>query len=417
MDHGTSQGGQAHDGPRDRDGGQEPTRRHLEDELRQARKMEALGQLAGGMALDLSNLLTVTLAHVDLLEEGLDGGDLERARQDLREIRRTTTTSSRMIKHLLSFSRGERLRLHPVMLGAVVRDAMRLVRPLLPPGVEVAMDLGEEAREVLADPSAVEKILLTLATNARDAMPGEGRLEIRAGSRTLDEEHLARTGWGDPGDYGVLTVRDTGRGMPPETVARLFRPFFTVRQEDEEIPAGLSMSMVYGLMKQHRGYIEVESEPGRGTTVRLYFRLAGARLRQDPDARAPGRSEAGKTILFVEDDEDLLQVACRILRAHGYRVVEAGNGLEALELTEREGLPDLIVTDLVMPGMTGIELLHRLEERGGLPPVLLTSGFRPEFLLDWHRDPSGFPFLEKPWSMEALLGEVRALTREATASS
>jgi two-component system, cell cycle sensor histidine kinase and response regulator CckA len=378
-------------------------RQHLEDQLRQARKMEALGQLAGGLANDLNDFLTAILAHVDLLEEGLAPEERERVQHDILEIRRTATTSAQMVKHLLSVSRGERIRLQTVLLQEVVRDAMRLIRPLLPPSVEVEFRL-EGVEPALADPAALEQMLLTLAGNARDAMPGGGRLEITVGGGGFDQEHLSRTGWGDPGDYGVVTVRDNGCGMAPGTVARLFQPFFSAGLTGEG--PGLSMAMVYGLMKQHRGFIQVESEPGNGTTIRLYFRLVRGRSRPSSESREDTATE-GATVLFVEDDESLRRVTSRILRSRGYRVMEAANGIEALEVMEKEGDPDLLIVDLIMPSMTGAELLERLKREGRPLRVLLTSGFRPEFLMGWEEvDPSAHLFLEKPWQVESLLEKV-----------
>ena len=382
-------------------------RQHLEDQLRQARSMEALGQLAGGMAIDLNDFLSATLAHLDLLEEGLGPEDRERVGYDLREIRRTATTSAQMVKHLLSASRGERIRLQPVSLEDLVREALRLVRPLIPDDVKVSAPM-DPMEPVLADPTAVEQMLLTLVTNARDAMPNGGELEIRVGGGGFDHDHLTQTGWGDPGDYGVVTVRDSGVGMSHQTVARLFQPFFSARLGGQT--PGLSMAVVYGLMKQHRGFIQVESEPGVGTTVRLYFRLVHRRVRA---TQADGEGEVaseGARILFVEDDDSLRRVTARILRSQGYQVLEAGNGLEALEVMEREGTPDLLIVDLIMPSMTGADLLERLEKESRLPRVLLTSGFRPEFLMGWEDvDPSALPFLEKPWQIETLLGTVKGV--------
>lgn len=388
-----------------------PGNREVEDQLRRLREMETLGQLAGGMVHDLNNLLTSTLAHLDLLESELTDAELDRMRDDLRQIRRNTVTGSRMVKHLLSFTRGEGLRMQPVALEDMVHHAVELVRPTLPPemGVELHTD---EVGPVLADPAAVEKILLTLVANAREAMEGGGRLGVRVGPGNLDPEHPVRTGWGDPGDYGVVVVADTGRGMAPETVSRLFQPFSDPREGDEG--PGLSMPMVYGLMKQHRGFIEVESEPGSGTTVRLYFRLAEGKARPAREEADAGATK-GK-VLFVEDDENLLNLGCRILAAHGYETLQATTGVQALEVVEGEGVPDLLITDLLMPEMTGIELLQRLEERGSLPRVLLTSGFQPDFLVEWHRDPSVFPFLEKPWTVEEFLETVEDLVGEETSS-
>lgn len=381
-------------------------RQHLEDHLRQARSMAALGQLAGGMAIDLNDFLSAILAHLDLLEEGLAPEDRERMGHDLREIRRTATTSSQMVKHLLSVSRGERIRLQSVSLGEVVEDAMRLIRPLIPSDVQVTASI-EPVAPVLADPIAVEQMLLTLATNARDAMAGGGSLEIGVGGGGFDHDHLSRSGWGDPGDYGVVTVRDTGVGMTPQTVARLFQPFFSVRLGGQG--PGLSMAVVYGLMKQHRGFIQVESEPEAGTKIQLYFRLAHRRSPVTSEGVEDDAESEGAKILFVEDDDSLRRVTARILRSQGYRVLEARNGLEALEVMEREGPPDLLIVDLIMPSMTGAELLERLEKELRLPRVLLTSGFRPEFLMGWEKvEPSAHPFLEKPWQIETLLDQVKS---------
>ncbi len=382
-------------------------RQHLEDQLRQARSMEALGQLAGGMAIDLNDFLSATLAHLDLLEEGLGPEDRERVGYDLREIRRTATTSAQMVKHLLSASRGERIRLQPVSLDDVVREALRLIRPLIPDDVKVSAPM-DPVEPVLADPTAVEQMLLTLATNARDAMPGGGELEIRVGGGGFDHDHLTQAGWGDPGDYGVVTVRDNGVGMSQQTVARLFRPFFSARLGGQT--PGLSMAVLYGLMKQQRGFIQVESEPGAGTTVRLYFRLVHRPVQVTPEGADGEVAREGARILFVEDDDSLRRVTARILRSQGYQVMEAGNGLEALEVMEREGAPDLLIVDLIMPSMTGADLLERLEKESRLPRILLTSGFRPEFLMGWEEvEPSALPYLEKPWQIETLLGTVKGV--------
>ncbi len=383
-------------------------RRHLEAKLRQAEKMEALGQLAGGMSHDLNNLFTTLLSRLDLLEEGLKQGDDKQARQELMEVRRSATTASQMIRHLLSFSRGERLNLRRVGLEEVVRDSMRKIRPLLPDAIQVET-VTQGVEPVLADPGAVEQMLLTLVANARDAMPDGGELAIRVGPGGFDREHLMHTGWGDPGDYGLITVVDNGEGIPPQVVSRLFQPFFAARSDDDR--PGLSMSMVYGIMKQHRGFIEVESEPGEGTAIRLYFRLADApsqtTLEAEEAEEAVARSKEGHLVLFVEDDASLRRVTGRVLRSRGYRVMEAAHGLEALEVMDRVGMPDLLLTDLVMPSMTGIELVERLTEEDRLPRVLLTSGYAPDFLTDKSSVPLDHPFLPKPWTVESLVHKVR----------
>jgi two-component system, cell cycle sensor histidine kinase and response regulator CckA len=381
-------------------------RRHLEAQLRHAQKLESLGQLAGGMAADMNNMFTAILAHAELMDEALAEGDLERARSDLSEVRRNATTGSRMIKHLLSYSRGERLKLRKVSLADAVRDAMRLVRPILPANVELNTAVTR-VEPVLADPAAVEQMVVSVVTHALDYVTDGGHIEIQVGRGGFDHQHLRLTGWGDPGDYGVVTITDDGRGMAAQTVSRLFQPFQAPHRPEGDL--GLSLSVVYGLMKQHRGFIEVESEPGAGTTVRLYFRLA----RISADALAAARGESGApaaSILFVEDDESLRRVAGRVLRSRGYRVLEADHGLAAMELMDREGMPDLVITDLVMPSMTGLELVRRMEEWDRpLPAILLTSGYSPDFLEGPDAEPLRHPFLEKPWTLEQLLSEVRAI--------
>ncbi len=384
-------------------------RSHLEDQLRQAQKMETVGQLAGGMANDLNNLLTGIITHLDLLEEDLREIEPDRTQREVREIRRAATTGSQMVKHLLSFSRGERLRLREISLEDVVRGSMRRLRSALPEDIELEIS-ASAVEPVLADAEAVEQMLATLAVNAREAMPEGGRLELRVGAGGFDREHLVTTGWGDPGDYGVVTVTDTGRGMSAQTVSRLFEPFFSAREREEEGP-NLTMSMVYGMMKQHRGFIEVESEPGEGTTIRLYFRLASTSVRDNGEEEAFTSDGVGQRerILFVEDDENLRRVTVRVLEAHGFDVMGANHGLHALGVMARQGVPDLLITDLVMPSLTGLELVDELERQGKLPPVLLTSGYSPDFLMDEDQQAPSHPFLEKPWSIEALVRKVREI--------
>jgi len=384
-------------------------RSHLEDQLRQAQKMETVGQLAGGMANDLNNLLTGIITHLDLLEEDLREIEPDRTQREVREIRRAATTGSQMVKHLLSFSRGERLRLREISLEDVVRGSMRRLRSALPEDIELEIS-ASAVEPVLADAEAVEQMLATLAVNAREAMPEGGRLELRGGAGGFDREHLVTTGWGDPGDYGVVTVTDTGRGMSAQTVSRLFEPFFSAREREEEGP-NLTMSMVYGMMKQHRGFIEVESEPGEGTIIRLYFRLASTSVRDNGEEETFTSDVVGQRerILFVEDDENLRRVTVRVLEAHGFEVMEANHGLHALGVMARRGVPDLLITDLVMPSLTGLELVDELERQGKLPPVLLTSGYSPDFLMDEDQKAPSHPFLEKPWSIEALVRKVREI--------
>jgi nitrogen-specific signal transduction histidine kinase len=391
-------------------------RERLETELRQARRLVTVSRLTGGMAHDFGNILTAIAAHAELASGALESGQADETRAELDEIRQAALRAGQMIKHLLRFSRSDHLTLREVELAAAVGAAGRLIRFLLPDSVRLEVDAAGRL-PVLADPSAVEQILLNLAVNARDAMPAGGRLLLAVEQGRLDEAHLATHGWGTPGQYGIVRVSDTGTGMAPEVAGRVFEPFFTTKSAEEG--SGLGLPLVYGLMKQHRGFVAIESERGRGTDVRLYFPLVPRHeAREAREARAappvPSAEEGPGRILFVEDDAALRELARRILQAEGYEVLEAANGLEALDVIRRSGPPDLVVTDLVMAGMGGGELVLRLMERepwrregSGAPSgILLTSGYDPAAVPEGRGLPSGVPFLEKPWTVAGLLGAV-----------
>ena len=379
--------------------------------LQHLRQLESLGQLATGMSHDLNNLLTSVLAHLDLLEDRLEQLEPERIHRELQRLRRDTLTGSQIVKHLLSFSRSDRLQTRPMELSEVVGDGLDRVRPALAPDISLEFETNEVG-PVLGDRQAVERIVMSLVANAQDAMPNGGRISVDVGPGTLKPEDTAQAGWGIPGDYGVITITDRGRGIPQETIARLFKPFFDLSEGRNDAGQGLTLAMIYGLMKQQRGFIQVDSDPGAGTWVRLYFRLQEKRATPTIGDLEPQGPERG-TVLFVEDDHNLLRLGCKILAANGYRPIPATDGRDALTVVEEHGLPDLIIADLVMPNVSGVELLRELDQRKELPGVLLTSALRPEFLVGWHQDPSSFPFLGKPWTVEEFLKAVDDLTQAA----
>lgn len=385
-------------------------RERLDAELGESGRLAAVSQLTGGMAHDFGNILTAIAAHAELAASALESGAPDRAGAELIEIRQAALRAGQMIKHMLRFSRSDHLTLREVELPAAVGQAARLVRFLLPEGVDLEVDAAGRI-PVLADPSAVEQIILNLAVNARDAMAAGGRLVLAVEKGRLDESHRRKHGWGVPGAYGVVRVADTGVGMSSEVAARVFEPFF--KTEGTARRSGLGLPLVYGLMKQHRGFVSIDSERGRGTEVRLYFPLAPPRASAQAGARSAGEGDVER-ILFVEDDAGLRDLARRILQAEGYEVSEAANGLEALDVIARTGPPDLVITDLVMAGMGGAELVRRLAEEepwrgpGGGPPsrILLTSGYDPRAVPEGRGLPAGVPFLEKPWTVAGLLGAV-----------
>ncbi len=377
-------------------------RRALEDQLRQSQKMEAVGQLTGGIAHDFNNLLTIILANAQLLGKALPPDHAD-AQADLRDVMAAALRGRVMVKELLGFARRTSLDLQPVPLDALIGDLSGFLRRILPADVEIVI-CGADVPDVRADVHATEQILFNLATNARDAMPEGGVLRIETSRVQLSEEQRQASGAHRVGDHVCLTVGDTGIGMDPETQAHIFEPFFTTKPAGKG--TGLGLATVYGLVKQHSGGIEVDSEPGKGTRFRIYFPVAD---QAEVAPRAPGDEVAARggreTILLVEDDDQLRRSAKRILEEAGYQVVSAADGLEGLEaLRQAEGVR-LVLSDLVMPRLGGRALYDAARREGHTIPFLFASGYS-----DPDRagtlDPS-IPLLHKPWTGPDLLRRVR----------
>ena len=377
----------------------EEARQVVEGQLRQAQKMEAVGQLTGGIAHDFNNLLTVILSNVRLIEHGLpaDAGDLH---EDLNELRIAAQRGAEMIKKLLAFSRSGQLSFEPRALERVLPESVQMLRRILPASVRIEAQFDPDPPAVRTDPAAVEQMVLNLATNARDAMPGGGSLSLTLAPARITREFVQQRGWGRLGAYAALTVRDTGSGMPPEVMERLFEPFFTTKPPG--LGTGLGMAMVYGLMKQHSGYVDVASAPGAGTSVTLYFPAADA-APVDERAAAPAVPHGGGTILVVEDEASLRRAARRLLERQGYEVLEAANGEEGLQLArEHRAEIRLVLSDVVMPRMGGPALHAALEREGIAIPFLFTSGYAGRAMPDGVKLPQGVPLLPKPWDAQEL---------------
>ncbi len=379
-------------------------RRALEQQLRQAQKMEAVGQLAGGMAHDFNNLLTTILTTVELVEEELPGLAAD-VRDDLALIKTASRRGGELIGKLLAFARRQRLALRPVGLSEVVRDAVAVLRRVVPEDIDIRLAL-EDHTVVQADPGAVEQILMNLVTNARDAMPGGGTLRLETSAAILSADECAAQGWGTPGRYGVLSVTDTGTGMDADTQTHLFEPFFTTKPVD--VGTGLGLAMVYGLVRQHDGHVDVRSSVGSGTTFRVFLRESdGAVPRPSP----PGGLEVlrgSETILLAEDEESLRRAAVRVLERHGYKVLVAANGAEALELFRaHERDIALVVADVVMPHLGGPQLVQELRRNGSRVRALFTSGYTARDVQETKALDPGQPFLSKPWAIADLLKRVR----------
>ncbi len=374
----------------------------LENRLRQAQKMEAIGQLAAGVSHDFNNLLATILTCSELVASDLPAE--APSREDFDNLREAAQHGADLTRKLMVFSRQQPLELQTVSMDALVADFARMVRRLLPEDVELAIDAGAPAVMTRADSGAIHQILMNLATNARDAMPAGGKLLIAVGRTSIDADHVQQNGWGEVGDFVTLTVSDTGSGMDAETQRHLFEPFFTTKPVGQG--TGLGMSMVYGLVRQHGGFLTVTTEPGQGTTVRVYVPAVPC-----PEAAAAAAAAAelrggSETIMIVEDNEGLRRAAARILEKHGYAVLTARDGAEALKvLADRQ--TDLIVTDVVMPRLGGPQLVQALTHSGRAPRVVFTSGYPARDVVGRAHLGPGTPILVKPWSGADLLRTVR----------
>jgi PAS domain S-box-containing protein len=392
----------------------EQERRALEAEAREARtrrehRLESIGELAGGIAHDFNNLLAVILNNAELALHTAD----RRAgvSEELEEIHAAAEHGAKLTRQLLIFSRRQVIRREPVDLNSVVSGMDRLLHGSIGEHIQLEIKLAKSLPPVLADASQVEQVILNLAINARDAMQSGGRLGIETSVVELDERYTRTRPSATPGEYVRLTVADNGPGMPPEVVERAFEPFFTTKPRGEG--TGLGLSTVYGIVKQCEGEVNIYSEEGSGTVVRVHLPVAsseaGVKLPAEPAASAPGR---GQTILVVEDAAPVRRAVSEILRANDYEVVEASRAARALELVEEGGI-DLVLTDLVMPEMLGTELAARLRKSHAGLPVLFTSGYAP--VAGPIEDPS--MLIEKPFTSAKLLAKVRAALGPADGGS
>jgi two-component system cell cycle sensor histidine kinase/response regulator CckA len=351
----------------------EEARANLEDQLRQAQKMESIGLVAGRVGHDFNNLVTVIQGYCDLMESKLPAGSPLLG--ELEQIRLASKHAATLTQQLQAFSRKQRMRPRPINLNEVVTDIKNLLRRILGEDIEMFTLLDPALGVVKADPGLVRQVIMNLALNSRDAMPRGGRLTIETENVKLDaayaREHLEVL----PGPYVMLTVSDTGTGMDTATQARIFEPFFTTKEPDKG--SGLGLSTVYGIIKQSGGHIRVDSEPGQGATFKIYLPQVEEAAIPIQNAVAPAASLQGQeTILVVEDEDSLREMICQTLRSHGHTVLAAHHGSEAILLCARyKGPIHLVLTDVVLPGMNGAELMERLAPLGWKTKVLFMSGY------------------------------------------
>jgi two-component system, cell cycle sensor histidine kinase and response regulator CckA len=382
------------------------SRKQLEEQLRQAQKMEAVGRLAGGIAHDFNNLLTAIRGHAELLLGEMSGHHPLRA--DIEEINKAAERASTLTRQLLAFSRRQILQPRILDMDMVVVEMEKLIRRLIGEDIELQTKPAAKAARVRADRGQLEQVLMNLAVNARDAMPSGGRLTIETSIVDLDEQYTRFHPGSIPGAYVRLGVTDTGVGMDARTLSHVFEPFFTTKAVGKG--TGLGLATVYGVVKQSGGYIAVQSEAGLGTSFDIFLPrvLEEADTMREPHARLdPHRT--GQTVLLAEDEDAVRSLASRILRKHGYQVLEARDGYDALRVADSfAGFIHVLLTDVVMPRMGGRELVERLTPvRPGMR-VLYMSGYTDDALV--HHGVltgTGTWFLEKPFTPDSLAMKLR----------
>lgn len=378
--------------------------RQLEEQLLQSQKMEAVGRLAGGVAHDFNNMLTAVKSYSELVLADMSPDSQQGA--DMREIIKAADRATALTRQLLAFSRQQVLRPSIVDLNATIDGLCKMLQRVIGGNIELACVLGPDLWTVTADPTELERVIVNLALNSRDAMPDGGRLTIATSNLRIDEEYANTHADAAPGHYAMIAVTDTGSGMSREVREKLFEPFFTTKGKGEG--TGLGLSTVYGIVKQFGGFVWVYSEPGRGTTFKVYLpRADQAPVRFTPTPRR-NRRVGSETILLVEDNAEVRQVATRILRRNGYRVLEAVNGADALRVYESEPASvDLVVTDIVMPEMGGAELAERIREVQPDARFLFTSGYTEDAVMRQSFLTAGEAFIEKPFTPASLAQKAR----------
>jgi PAS domain S-box-containing protein len=380
-------------------------RKRLEEQLQQSQKMEAIGRLAGGIAHDFNNLLTAIMGYSELFAYELDPKDPRQ--RFVQEIHKTAQRAASLTRQLLAFSRKQVLQPRVLDLNAALASIEKMLRRVIGEDIDLVTRLSPDLGSVKVDPGQIEQVIMNLSVNARDAMPRGGKLTIETANVDLDDDYARRHVGVTPGAYVMLAVSDTGSGMDPETQSRIFEPFFTTKSHGAG--TGLGLSTVYGIVKQSGGHIWLYSEPGRGTTFKIYFpRVEEEAETEQPTPVIPQPTGGSETILLVEDEEVVRDVAHRILLRYGYNVLVAEHGEEALHICEtHDGAIHLMITDVVLPQMSGRELADRVT---GLRPemkVLYVSGYTDNAIVHHGVLEPGTAFLGKPFTPDTLAVKVR----------
>ncbi|MGD0181384.1 MAG: response regulator [Terriglobales bacterium] len=388
-------------------------RRKLESDLQQAHKMDAIGRLAGGVAHDFNNLLLVISAYAELMLDSL--GETDPLRRNVAEIMGASRRAADLTRQLLAFGRKQMQSLQILDLNTVIGEITGMLPRLIGEDIELVFAPAKDLGKVKADPTQIEQIVMNLAANARDAMPGGGRLSIETARLRVEESYVQRHAIVPPGDYVLLTVTDSGQGIAPEHLAHIFEPFYTTKEAGKG--TGLGLATVYGIVKQNGGFVWVYSEPGLGTTFKVYFPQVQGLSCEVPIAKlAEGSPRGCETLLLVEDETSVRLASSQFLTRSGYSVLEASNGEEALRVSRAHaGRIDLMITDVVMPKMGGPMLAEWLADERANMKVLFVSGYAENPVLRHGKIDVTTRFLQKPFSGKMLARKVREVLEESEA--
>ncbi len=382
-------------------------RRELEEQFRQAQKMEVVGRLAGGVAHDFNNLLMVISVYTEIVRQRL-GPEEDGLRKNLTEVQKAADRAASLTRQLLAFSRKQVLLPRIIDLNAVVEDSMKMIKRLIGEDIELNVSLSKALWAVKADPGQIVQVLMNLCVNARDAMRNGGELAIGTENVSFDVEAARKLPAFVPGDYSALVVSDTGTGMTKEIQARLFEPFFTTKESGSG--TGLGLSTVFGIVKQSGGFIWVDSELGRGSSFTIYFPAVDMPLTTTITPEIKDAEGQGEIILLVEDDEALRESISTYLGRHGYKVLEASNGAEAVHIASRNaGSIRVLLTDIILPKLSGVELAREVATMSPQVVTLYMSGYTDRELSDYDPATSTAGFLQKPFALQVLLQKLREM--------
>ncbi len=376
----------------------------LEEQLRHAQKLEAVGTLTGGIAHDFNNILTSIIGYTDLL--GMTIAENEQTRGFLDQILAASRRAANLTQNLLAFSRKQITSARPVDINESIRVVLNMLHRLIGEEIELRTRLSDADLTILADAGQMEQVLMNLAVNARDAMPHGGTLLITTSVAEIDDQYIAQNGYGKAGTYVLVTVKDSGSGMDARTKRRVFEPFFTTKETGKG--TGLGLSIVYGIVKQHNGYIDCESEPGKGTTFTLYFPLDTARTEQAAPARPALLRGGTETVLVTDDDEGVRRITRTMLEHLGYTVIMAADGKEAVELfTDHKDRIDLLILDVIMPKKNGKQVYDEVRRMRPGVKALFMSGYTADVINSRGVLEEGMQFITKPASLRDLSQKIR----------